>query len=233
VVSRDLAAGHRLTGDDLREAHWPAASAPHGRGDSTSWLGHRLASSVRAGDIVTDARVLGPGLLAGQPPGTVAMPVRLADSAAALLVKAGDRVDVLVSRPGGSGDLLPDPVEPVPDPAGSVHPGTAIRSGARAERVVSAALVLAVPGGSGADGWNGAIGGRSGDGPAVGGSGGLGGGALGGLGIGPGAGSGGGSGGSDLPTDGAIVLAVSPAQAELLTAAQTGDYIGVAVLPRP
>jgi hypothetical protein len=95
VAARDLPAGQMLTGEDLRTGTWPADQAPSGR--LTAATGRQLASPIRTGELVTDARVVGPGLLAGQAPGTVAMPIRLGDPAAGTLVRAGDRVDVLTS----------------------------------------------------------------------------------------------------------------------------------------
>jgi pilus assembly protein CpaB len=80
-----------------------------------------LAAPLRAGEPVTDVRLLGPGLTALLPPGRVAAPVRLADLAVAGLAAAGDRVDVLATAPGA----------------------------VRAEVVASGALVLAAPGGEG------------------------------------------------------------------------------------
>ena len=52
---------------------------------------------LRARDVVS------PGLVAGLGPGMRALPVRLADDAAAALVRAGDSVDVLVSYGGDTG----------------------------------------------------------------------------------------------------------------------------------
>ena len=57
-------------------------------------LGRVLAGPVRRGEALTDVRLLGAGLLI-RGRGLVAVPVRLADSATAYLLHAGDRVDVL------------------------------------------------------------------------------------------------------------------------------------------
>jgi hypothetical protein len=58
-----------------------------------------LAGSVRAGEPLTDVRLVGAGLTALLEPGQVAAAVRLADLAVAALVRTGDRVDVLASPP--------------------------------------------------------------------------------------------------------------------------------------
>src|SRR5262249_35755000 len=82
-----------------------------------SAVGRMLAGSVRRGEPLTDARVVGPGLtmLAGGP-GSVAAPIRLADPAVATLLREGDRGGVV-----------------------------AVTGAGRISRVVSDAEVLAVP----------------------------------------------------------------------------------------
>jgi pilus assembly protein CpaB len=97
VTARDLPAGHRLTAADLTHQHWPAGTAPTGTVPHPE--GKVLASPVRKGEPVTDARLTGRGLLTGQPTGTVAVAVRLADPAASGLIRPGDRVDVLSLPP--------------------------------------------------------------------------------------------------------------------------------------
>jgi Flp pilus assembly protein CpaB len=128
VAARDLAAGHVLTDGDLRQVDWPAdLSPPPGDPATAAGLaGRSLASPVRAGEAVTDARLLGPGVLTGQPAGTLAVPVRLADATAATLVAAGDRVDLIAGA-------TPDAAAFDAGPSGS-------------DVVASDVLVLAVPG---------------------------------------------------------------------------------------
>jgi hypothetical protein len=142
VATRDLPAGQTLTNNDVRSSNWPADHAPSGL--LTAATGRTLAAPIRTGELVTDARVIGPGLLAGQPPGTVAMPVRLGDPAAGALVRAGDRVDVLVtssssleaaawsSEPdladGTQPDRTTDP-EGTSDPQGTADPKTGTNPG--------------------------------------------------------------------------------------------------------
>ncbi|GAB3299509.1 hypothetical protein GCM10027451_00950 [Geodermatophilus aquaeductus] len=116
TAAADLTAGTVLTPDLLRTVELPPAAVPAGAAaDPASLEGRVLAAPLRAGEPVTDVRLLGPGLTALLPPGQVAAPVRLADLAVAGLAAAGDRVDVLATAPGA----------------------------ARAEVVASAALVLA------------------------------------------------------------------------------------------
>ena len=124
VAAADLPAGTVLAPADLRPARLPAGLVPEGLApDPELLVGRVLAGAVRAGEPVTDVRVVGAGLTALLPEGQVAAPVRLADLAVAALVSAGDRVDVLAT---------------------TADTGTA-------EVIAASALVLATPG-SGADG---------------------------------------------------------------------------------
>jgi pilus assembly protein CpaB len=98
VAATDLPAGTVLTSADLVPAEFPAPAVPDGATAQESLLtGQVLAAPVRRGEVVTDVRVVGPGLWSQVPAGQVATPVRLADLAVATLLRAGDRVDVLAS----------------------------------------------------------------------------------------------------------------------------------------
>jgi pilus assembly protein CpaB len=100
VAAHDLAAGTTLSATDLGIARLPGAMVPAGVvGDPESLVGLAVAGPVRAGEPLTDARLVGPGLIRLLPAGQVAAPVRLADLAVAALVHAGDRVDVLATPP--------------------------------------------------------------------------------------------------------------------------------------
>jgi pilus assembly protein CpaB len=100
VAAADLPAGAVLTAGDLTVAPFPAVLAPGGvAADPAPVVGRVLAGAVRAGEPVTDVRLVGAGLTALLPEGQVAAPVRLADLAVASLVRAGDRVDVLATQP--------------------------------------------------------------------------------------------------------------------------------------
>jgi pilus assembly protein CpaB len=103
VAARDLAAGAVLSADDLTVVALPPAVVPDGVvGEVAALAGDVLAGPVRAGEPVTDVRVVGPGLWSQVPPGQVAAPVRLADLAVAGLLRPGDRVDVLATTAHGS-----------------------------------------------------------------------------------------------------------------------------------
>ncbi|MGY1727436.1 Flp pilus assembly protein CpaB [Geodermatophilus sp. SYSU D01062] len=125
TAASDLPAGTVLGADLLATADLPAGTVPAGvAADPAQLAGRVLAAPLRAGEPVTDVRLLGPGLTALLPAGQVAAPVRLADLAVAGLAAAGDRVDVLATAPGA----------------------------ARAEAVARGALVLAAPRSGGDDG---------------------------------------------------------------------------------
>jgi pilus assembly protein CpaB len=100
VSAHDLPAGTVLVAGDLAVAGYPPDAVPAGVAAAPGQLLHRvLAGGVRAGEPITDARLVGAGLTALLPEGQVAAPVRLADLAVAGLVRTGDRVDVLATTP--------------------------------------------------------------------------------------------------------------------------------------
>jgi hypothetical protein len=88
VATHDLSSGAVLTEGDLEPRTYPARLAPVG--SAAAAVGRTLASPVRAGEPVTDVRLVAPTLLAGYP-GRVALPVRIADAAAVGLLRTGDR----------------------------------------------------------------------------------------------------------------------------------------------
>jgi Flp pilus assembly protein CpaB len=58
-------------------------------------VGERLAGPVRRGEPLTSGRLVGTDLTTGLPPGTVAVPVPLADDTVGQVVHPGDRIDLL------------------------------------------------------------------------------------------------------------------------------------------
>ena len=57
-----------------------------------------LAGPVRAGEPLTDVRLVGASLAAAYP-GAVAVPVRLPDAGMAALLRVGDRIDLVAADP--------------------------------------------------------------------------------------------------------------------------------------
>jgi pilus assembly protein CpaB len=101
VAARDLPPGTVLAAADLRVAAYSPGLVPAGASSrATGLTGRVLASGLRAGEPVTDVRLVGGGLTRLLAPGQVAAPVRPEDLAVTALVRAGDRVDVLASSPG-------------------------------------------------------------------------------------------------------------------------------------
>lgn len=137
VAARDLPAGRVLRAEDLVARRVAPDVVPAGVvGDPD---GRLLAAPLRAGEAVTDVRLVGAGLANAQPPGTVAVPVRLSDAGQAALLTVGDRIDLVASDPraGTTEEVAPDVlVLAVPDPEIS-------SDGALPGRLVVAALATA------------------------------------------------------------------------------------------
>lgn len=103
VAARDLPAGTVLRDQDLTSVGFAPGTPPDGLAQRP--VGQVLAAGVRRGEPITDTRLVGAALAAGQP-GIVAMPVRLPDAAMAELLRVGDAIDVLAADPQG-GSALP------------------------------------------------------------------------------------------------------------------------------
>lgn len=150
VAAADLRPGVALESADVRTARFPRALVPSGAArDPTRLRGRLLAAGVRAGEPITDVRLVGGGLTDLLPAGQVAAAVRPADLAVTGLVRPGDRVDVLAA---GAADA-----------AGADGGGV---SGGGAEPVARGALVLAVPAAASSGPTGTTADGRAGAGPA-------------------------------------------------------------------
>jgi Flp pilus assembly protein CpaB len=100
VASRDLAAGTVIEPDHVRSVGMPTAIVPAGTAsDARQLVGETVAGPVRAGEPLTDRRVVADSLLAGYPAGSVAAPVRVTDADVVALIQVGDRVDVYAADP--------------------------------------------------------------------------------------------------------------------------------------
>jgi Flp pilus assembly protein CpaB len=112
VAARDLPAGTRLDPTDLTTVQVPADAVPDGAlARPADAAGTALASPLRRGEPVTDARLGGNALLTGAPAGTLAVPVPLADPAAVSLAGPGTEVAVLAGADldalgAGAGEVL-------------------------------------------------------------------------------------------------------------------------------
>jgi Flp pilus assembly protein CpaB len=104
VAAHDLQAGSVVGPGDLERAAFrpdnvPGGALPH----AGAALGRTTTGPVRAGEPITDARLLGGSLLEGYP-GRVAAPVRVGDPGAVELLRIGDRVDVIAADPQGGSE---------------------------------------------------------------------------------------------------------------------------------
>lgn len=119
MAARDLPAGAALSAADLVPAAVSPTMVPDGAlapesaadesaaypGTASSWRGRQVSGPVRRGEVVTDASLLGDGLLVGAPPGSQAVPLRLADPTTVRLLHQGQLVTVVL----GTGDGLDGP----------------------------------------------------------------------------------------------------------------------------
>lgn len=105
VAVDDLAAGATVRAGDLQTVRLPPAAVPPSAvpvAQQDSVVGGVLAGAVGRGELVTTARLLGPGLLTGAPPGTLAVPLEVSTTLPAGALRAGDAVAVIVGvRDGG------------------------------------------------------------------------------------------------------------------------------------
>jgi pilus assembly protein CpaB len=134
AAAHDIDAGATLTAADLTSLTLPSDAVPDGALDAdAAAVGRSVAGPIRAGEPITDVRLVGPALVAGLGDGLVATPVRVADADTAVLVRPGDRVDVLAT------------------------PASQESIGAPTRTVASNVVVVAVPGGEGAGVIDGAL----------------------------------------------------------------------------
>jgi Flp pilus assembly protein CpaB len=128
TAARDLPFGAMLRVSDVRPVTVPAAVVPDGIVRS-GVTGRMLSGPMRRGEPLTDARLMGRGLLSGYDPGLAAVPVRIADAGSVRLLRPGDHIDVLAA--------------PGPDDADAATEGVAFLG--RARTLVSSVPVIAVP----------------------------------------------------------------------------------------
>jgi hypothetical protein len=99
---------------------------------------------------VTSADLLGPGLLSGQPPDLLAVPVRLADGSLDGLVGRGDRVDVISAATSSTvveeAVVLADPA-PGPADAGGLDLSSSLATspGGDGSAAGAGSVILGVP----------------------------------------------------------------------------------------
>lgn len=139
TAARDLPAGTVLRDEDLAVAAWAPGTAPAGSTDAAEVVGQALAAPLRAGEPVTDVRLVGPDLAIDAD--ETALPVRFADAAAVALLDPGDRIDLVATDPQGGGshvvtaDVTVLAVPPPDEAAASTQPGALVVLGVPAVAV--------------------------------------------------------------------------------------------------
>ncbi|NUT69881.1 RcpC/CpaB family pilus assembly protein [Pseudarthrobacter sp. C4D7] len=111
AAARDLPAGAALAEADVVRVEVPPGMLADGflrnHGAAT---GKQLAAPMRKGQLLTDAQLVGPGLLAGAPPGSAAVPLRMADASSIQLVSPGQLVNVVLTSANGFDQQAPSQV---------------------------------------------------------------------------------------------------------------------------
>lgn len=97
VAARDLRSGHVITASDLDVVDFPATARPSNVLSRADAVGRRVAGPVRAGEPMTDRRVIEPRDLSGHGDDAVLTMVRLDDPSVVAGLRVGDRVDVVAS----------------------------------------------------------------------------------------------------------------------------------------
>ncbi|MEQ4519325.1 RcpC/CpaB family pilus assembly protein [Pseudarthrobacter sp. B907] len=101
AAARDLPAGRVLAAVDLAVVQVPPGLLPGGTLEPLALEGKQLAVALRKGQLVADSLLVGPGMLAGSPPGAAAVPLRMADPASIQLVSPGQLINVVMTGGGG------------------------------------------------------------------------------------------------------------------------------------
>ncbi|WP_181770492.1 SAF domain-containing protein [Amycolatopsis pittospori] len=102
VSARDLPAGALLRAGDLKVVELPDDVRPQGAATQTGSVeGRLLVGAARAGEPVTDVRLVGAVIPGTGDPESSTVPVRLADAAVAELLRPGQRVDVVAGGEAG------------------------------------------------------------------------------------------------------------------------------------
>lgn len=124
TAAEDLPAGTVLDADDVLTRPLPPDAVPDGVARDV--VGSTLAAPLRAGEPITDVRLVGAGLAAAHPDLTT-LPVRLPDAGLAELLASGDRIDLIATDPqaGGSRVVALEVVVLATTPASDVADATA------------------------------------------------------------------------------------------------------------
>lgn len=102
AAAKDIPAGKTLEAGDVSSARVPPGLVPGGSLRSETELqGKQLAIALRKGQLLADSQLIGAGLLAGAPPGSTAVPLRMADPSSIQLVSPGQLINVVLAAGNG------------------------------------------------------------------------------------------------------------------------------------
>ncbi len=142
-AAREIPAGSTLVAADVTISHWPRSLVPAGTvPDSHQLVGHRSAAAIGRGEAITTGRLVGADLAAGLPAGQLAVPVSLADPNAAALIRAGDRVDLVVTT-DGEAERAGGPADPAVAVAVAVRVLAVLPPSKDAETTAGTTLIVA------------------------------------------------------------------------------------------
>jgi pilus assembly protein CpaB len=98
VTAAAIPAGATVRAADVAVHEWPSELVPAGAlHDRDAAVGRVLVGAARAGEPLTDVRLVGARAGPGGGPGGAAVPIRLADAGVAALLVPGSRVDVVTA----------------------------------------------------------------------------------------------------------------------------------------
>ncbi len=127
VAAHDLSGGADLQPGDVSLVHLPPNVTADGTYSSLATvIGHTVAAPMRAGEPLTDRRLLGRSLLAGYGTGLVAAAVPIQNPDVVALLHPGDAIDVYAARSTvGPATLLASaaPVVTLPQSTGDTEQG--------------------------------------------------------------------------------------------------------------
>ena len=115
VAARDLAPGVALGPADVAVRLLPGELVPAGAfAEPGAVAGRQVVGGVRAGEALTDVRLLGPvaAVAAAGVPDAAGVPVRLADAGVAALLTPGTRVDLVAAGADDAGAVPVDSADP-------------------------------------------------------------------------------------------------------------------------
>ena len=101
VARHDLRSGHVITASDLRTTTVPPSARPSHSLDRGRAIGRRVAGPMRAGEAMTDYRVLQEGALSGYADDAVLTTIRVDRADGLTGLHVGDRIDVIAVDPDG------------------------------------------------------------------------------------------------------------------------------------